>query len=446
MRVLDILKPAPHREEIQDPKILKKKYRYWRFRTFYGMYIGYAFYYFTRKSYTFAAPALVSDLGLDKTELGILGSILSISYGVSKFVSGIMGDRSNPRYFMAIGLILTGVFNLFFGMSSTLVFFAIFWGLNGWFQGWGWPPCAKLLTHWYSHSERGRWWSLWNTSHNLGGALIPILAAFCAEYFGWRFAMYVPGIFCIFIGFLLINRLRDTPQSLGLPPIEKYRGDYLDKGKKEKEKTKFSTRELLFDYVLKNRFIWGLAISYFFVYVIRTAVNDWSVLYLVEAKGYSLLKAGGCVCWFEIGGFFGSLAAGWFSDKIFDGKRNPINVLFTAAVILMIIAMWLIPFSHPMIDCLMMFLVGFFIFGPQMLIGIAAAEFSHKKAAGTATGFAGCFAYLGAAAAGGPLGALTSRWGWEGFFIALAASGVIAMLLMIPLWSVKTNPLHREPQ
>ena len=81
-----------------------------------------------------------------------------------------------------------------------------------------------------------------------------------------------------------------------------------------------------------------------------------------------------------------------------------------------------------------------------MLIGIAAAELSHKKAAGTATGFAGCFAYLGAASAGAPLGALTKAWGWEGFFIALTASGVVAMLLMLPLWSVKTNPLHRDTQ
>ena len=363
------------------------------------MYIGYAFYYFSRKSYTFAAPALVQELGLDKTELGMLGSILSISYGVSKFANGIIGDRSNPRYFMGIGLILTGVFNIFFGMSSSIWFFAIFWGLNGWFQGFGWPPCAKLLTHWYSHSERGRWWSIWNTSHNLGGALIPLLAAFCAVQFGWRYAMYVPGILCIIIGFFLINRLRDTPQSMGLPSVEKYKNDFLEDKHSKKERTKFSTKELLIDYVLKNRFIWVLAISYFFVYVIRTAVNDWSVLYLVEEKGYSLLKAGGCVCWFEVGGFFGSLAAGWFSDKIFEGRRNPINVLFTAAVILTIITMWLLPYSHSLIDCLLMFLIGFFIFGPQMLIGIAAAELSHKKAAGTATGFAGCFAYLGAASA-----------------------------------------------
>ena len=447
LKVLGILKPARYREEIQDPKTIKKKYKYWRLRTFYGMYTGYAFYYFTRKSFTFAAPALADDLGFDKIKLGILGSILSISYGVSKFISGIVGDRSNPRYFMAIGLILTGLFNLFFGMSSTLMFFAIFWGLNGWFQGWGWPPCAKLLTHWYSHSERGRWWSLWNTSHNLGGTLIPILVAFCAEHFGWRYAMYVPGIFSIIIGFFLINRLRDTPQSLGLPPIEKYKNDYVDKGKKIKEKTKFSTKELLFDYVLRNHFIWILAISYFFIYTIRTAANDWSVLFLVDAKGYSLLKAGFCVCWFDVGGFFGSLAAGWFSDEIFDGKRNPVNILFTVAVIVTIVAMWqLIPYSHPMVDCLMMFLVGFFIFGPQMLIGIAAAELSHKKAAGTATGFTGCFAYLGAATAGGPLGALIKTWGWEVFFVVLTASGIVGLLLMLPLWSVKTNPLHREPQ
>ena len=199
LSVLDLLKPAPHREEIQDKKAVAKKYKYWRFRTFYGMYIGYAFYYFSRKSYTFAAPALVQDLGLDKTELGMLGSILSISYGVSKFASGIVGDRSNPRYFMGIGLILTGIFNIFFGMSSSIWFFAIFWGLNGWFQGFGWPPCAKLLTHWYSHSERGRWWSVWNTSHNLGGRPNPYSCSFlCGE-------LWVGAMRCMCQGFYVFS-------------------------------------------------------------------------------------------------------------------------------------------------------------------------------------------------------------------------------------------------
>ena len=444
MSIFDFLKPASHKKEITDKEVVKKKYKYWRIRTFYGMYVGYAFFYFSRKSFTFAMPALVRDLGFDKSQLGMLASILSISYGISKFLSGILSDRSNPRYFMSMGLILTGLFNIFFGFSSSLILFSIFWGLNGWFQGWGWPPSAKLLTHWYSHSERGTWWSIWNTSHNLGGAVIPIIAGLIAQHLGWRYAMYIPGVSCIFIGFFVMNRLRDTPSSLGLPSIEKYRQDIDGNRKEESQKTDLSVKTILLDYVLKNKFIWLLAISYFFIYIIRTAINDWTVLFLMESKGYSMLKAGSTVFWFEIGGFLGSIVAGWSSDKIFRGKRGPVNVLFTLLTISAIYLMWRMPGGHLLLNSILLFVIGFAIFGPQMLIGVAAAELSNKKAAGTATGFAGCFAYLGAAMAGGPLGAVMKDWGWEGFFVILAVSGVIALLLLMPLWNVKENPIYAE--
>ncbi len=438
MSILDLFKPAPYKEEIADPEVVKKKYKYWRLRIFSGMYIGYIFYYFSRKSFTFAMPALIQDLGFDKSDLGILGSILSITYGMSKFLSGILADRSNPRYFMAAGLILTGVLNILFGFTSSLVFFAIFWGLNGWFQGWGWPPCARLLTHWYSQKERGTWWGFWNSSHSVGGALIPLLAAFCAEYWGWRYAMYIPGVLCIGVGLFVINRLRDTPQSLGLPPIEKFRDDY-PTAKHEQEK-ELPMKEILFKYVLTNKYIWLLAISYFFVYIIRTGINDWSVLYLVETKGYSLLTAGACVFWFEIGGVFGSLVAGLASDRIFKGRRGPINVLFSFAVIFAVGALWLSPPGVPLLDFAIMFVIGFLIFGPQMLIGMAAAELSHKKAAGSATGFVGWIAYLGAATAGYPLGKMTQEFGWFGFFACLAVCGAISVALLLPMWAVKSNP------
>ncbi|MEI6242301.1 MAG: MFS transporter family glucose-6-phosphate receptor UhpC [Chlamydiota bacterium] len=438
MSVLDLLKPAPNREKIQDEAKVKKEYKYWRLRTFYGMYIGYAFYYFTRKSFTFAMPAMIRDLGFDKAQLGMLGSILAISYGVSKFLSGIISDRSNPRYFMGIGLILTGIFNIFFGLSSVFWLFALFWGLNGWFQGWGWPPCAKLLTHWYSQSERGRWWSIWSTSHNLGGAIIPIVCAFLAQSFGWRYALYVPGLSCIFIGFFIINRLRDTPESLGLPNVEKFHNEPVKVV--DENRLALSSKEILVDYVLKNKFIWVLAISYFFVYVIRQAVNDWLFLYLIEKKGYSMTVASSTVFWFEVGGFFGILSAGWFSDKIFRGRRGPVNALFSLCVIVAIILFWKNPGINILLDSFLMGMMGFFVFGPQMLIGIAAAELSHKKAAGTATGFAGTFAYLGAAMAGGPLGWVTERYGWEGFFVVLTFCGVMAFLILLPLWTVSSNP------
>jgi OPA family sugar phosphate sensor protein UhpC-like MFS transporter len=445
MRILDFFKPSPPAPLIHNPDEVKSQYRYWRGRIFYSMYAGYALYYFTRKSFTFAMPSLMSTLGFTKSELGILGTVLAISYGLSKFISGIAGDRSNPRTFMGVGLILTGLANLAFGFSSSLLLFVLFWGLNGWFQGWGWPPCAKLLTHWYSQSERGTWWGLWNTSHNVGGALIPVLASACADYWGWRSAMWLPGVFSILGGFFLLNRLRDTPSSLGLPPIEVFRGEVFQEDEANEEPP--SARSILIDYVLKNRYLWVLGFAYFFVYAIRTAVNDWSVLFLVEHRDYTLLGAGMCVLWFEVGGFFGSLAAGWLSDRLFQGRRGPINTLFCLGVTGALGLMWSVPSDIPLVNSLLMFAIGFLIFGPQMLIGVAAAELSHKSAAGSATGFIGWLGYLGAAFAGYPIGLATQQYGWEGYYLILVGCGLGSVVLLTPLWRAqRASPVYSSPK
>lgn len=433
--LVDILKPPPHKTEISDQEVVQKEYSYWRLRVFYSMYIGYALYYLTRKCLAFAMPTLMLDLGYDKSQLGLLATILAISYGISKFVSGLVGDRSNARYFMAIGLIASGVVNILFGLSSSMFFFCILWALNGWFQGFGWPACTRLLTHWYSRSERGRWWSLWATSQNVGSVLIPIFIAYCAQLYGWRFAMIIPGVTVILGGLLLLNRLCDTPQSLGLPSIEKFRSDYPE-GVAYVQEQELSVKEILFKYVLTNRYLWILGVSYFFVYLIRQAFSDWTVLYLVEMKGYTPLGASAVVSWLEIGGILGGLAAGFLSDQVFSGNRGPVCTIFG---LLSMISIYV--FAHtsgnlPWIDSFLIFSIGHGIFGPLILIGIAAAELSHKKAAATATGFTGSIAYLGAASAGYPLGKITQMFGWEGFFVTLMVCAFIASIVLLPMWRV----------
>ncbi len=119
------------------------------------MYLGYAVFYFTRKSFNFAMPDMLASGMLNKADIGMLWTLFYITYGCSKFFSGIISDRANPRYFMGLGLMATGVINILFGLSSSLWLFTALWVANAFFQGWGWPPCSKLLTSWYSRSERG---------------------------------------------------------------------------------------------------------------------------------------------------------------------------------------------------------------------------------------------------------------------------------------------------
>jgi OPA family sugar phosphate sensor protein UhpC-like MFS transporter len=248
--------------------------------------------------------------------------------------------------------------------------------------------------------------------------------------------MILPGVVVVFAGLFLINRLTDTPQSLGLPPIEKYRSDYPDEKSKEEER-ELSTREILFKYVLTNPYIWLLGVSYFFVYIIRNAVNHWTVIYLVEQKSYNTVAAAAILAWFEIGGIAGSLFAGWSSDKIFKGNRGPVNVLYCLFSTAAIALFWFASGITVLFDSIMIFSIGFLIFGPQMLIGVAAVEISHKKAAATATGLTGWIAYLGVAASGYPLGRIIQDFSWEGYFIALSICGLISTSLLLPLWNAK---------
>jgi len=435
-KALSFLKPPAKAPLIQDPAYIQQAYKQWRIRIFYSIVIGYAFYYFTRSNLTAIMPIMVNELGYDITDLGILFTLFNLTYGISKFSSGILADKSNARYFMAIGLILSGICNLIFGMNSLVFTFALLWAVNGWVQGFGAPTCARLLTQWYSHNERGSWWSTWNISHNIGGGGARWLAILIAGYFGWRYSLYIPGITCIAVGFFLINRLRDTPESLGLPPIEEWRND--DSGGKSAVSSdkSLSTKEILFSHVLNNPFIWFLALSYFFVYFVRMGVAQWGNLYLTEMKSYDYVTANLCVMCFEFGGFFGAIAAGWISDYLFRSERGVVNVLFAAAMIVSFGSFFLLPGGYTYLEFGLLFFIGFAVYGPQMMIGLMAAEISPKNAAATANGFVGWIGYLGSAVAGYPLAYIQKAYGWDWWNMTLLFCCFISLLLLLPLWSV----------
>ncbi len=436
-RMINAIKAQPPATPLTDEAEIKKSYRHWRVQTMYSMMVGYAMFYFVRKNFSMAMPSFLDEFGYTKTDLGIVLSLFSILYGVGKFVNGMLADRANPRYFMAIGLIGAAICNVFFGMSSALWVFGLFWLFNAWFQSMGWPPCARMLTHWYGPRELGTMWGIWNASHQFGGAGILILAGYLIPTYGWRSAFYVPAIIAIIGAIFLINRLRDTPQSIGLPPIEEYRG--ITHAKKDEDDTAASLKEILFKHVLNNKLVWYVCLANFFVYIVRIGVLDWAPTFLVEAKGSSLGHAGLKVAGFEIAGIFGALAAGWASDKIFKGRRGPANVLFMLALIFFLFYFWKIPAGNPLLDGAALIAVGFLVYGPQMLVGVAAADFASKKAAATATGLTGTFGYLGSAVCGVGTGLIVDRWGWDGGFIFFIGAAIIGTLFFLLTWT------HRSP-
>ncbi|KAI0562762.1 Sugar phosphate transporter [Gracilaria domingensis] len=432
---------------------LEKKYLQWRIRIFYSIFTGYASFYLTRNSFTYVAPVMRQALGFSLEQLGIIMSVFPLAYGFSKLVAGILSDRFSTRLFMSIGLAVTGVINILFGFQTSLYAFIALWLANGLFQAAGAPPCAKLLTTWYSRSERGTWWGFWNTSHNTGGFLIPLLAGYCARAFGWQYGMIVPGVISIFMGMFLFNRLRDNPEAVGLPPVDEVdnKNNQSKGGKQNNPGEDLSPRQKLFKYVLSNPYVWLLAVSYFFVYFVRQGVSSWAHIFLLDYKGVGdAQEAAFRVSGMEIGGLLGSLVSGWASDKMMRGRRIPIIVLWLIGVMASVACLWFIPATWRYASWLAVFCIGFFIYGPQMLVGLAGAEIVDKSAVSSTIGLLGWIAYLGAAVSGYPLTKIVSKLGWGAYFASLIGFAGTAMILLLPMWRLgmgaKKKPMPEVPE
>ena len=193
-KLLSIYKPAAHAGRLPADRV-DPAYRRFRLQVMLSIFFGYAGYYIVRKNFSLAKPYLIRDYGFTTGDVGLIAAGLSVAYGISKFVMGNVSDRSNPRYFMATGLIASGIINLFFGFLPSVWLMAALWFVNGWFQGMGWAPCARTLTHWFSDRERGTKFALWNIAHNVGGGIVgPVGSVAILAFVSWTSVFYVPAI------------------------------------------------------------------------------------------------------------------------------------------------------------------------------------------------------------------------------------------------------------
>ena len=430
--MISFLKPAPAIPALSADRV-DPSYRRLRWQVFAGIFVGYAAFYLVRNNFALAMPAILkAHPEYSKVQLGWAMTGLLTAYGVAKFIMGAVSDRSNPRTFMALGLLLTSGVTFAFGtvpgIYGSLALIIGLQTLNGWCNGMGWPPCGKTMVHWWSTTERGRIVATWNVAHNFGGALIAVFAAWGVAHFGqWQATFYVNAVIAAAVAGLILLLLRDTPQSCGLPPVEKFKNDYPADYSAAHERT-FTFKEIFFRYVLNNKFLWAIAIANAFIYFVRYGVVNWIPTYLQTAKGFNFKESGMAWTAFELAGIPGTILCGWISDRLFKARRAPATILFMALTLAGLVVYGLNGRGPYWIDVAALIAIGFFIYGPIMMIGLHALDLVPKKAAGTAAGFTGFFGYfLGSAPSGAGVGWIAEKFGWNGVFVTMIGCCVLAM-------------------
>jgi phosphoglycerate transporter family protein len=435
-RSLAWLKTQPPAPMIHDKDEIARRYRYWRLRVMYSTTVGYAVFYLVRNNMSMATKSITDEFHFTNTQWGRVLGLATIVYAFSKFLSGVVGDRANPRYLLGLALLFSAIINIAFGFGTSLLFFSVLWALNSAFQGVGVPPCTRLLTFWYSPREIGRAWGVWNASHQVGGAVIALWAGYLVTHHGWRSAFWVPAVVGVAGALWLMNRLRDSPESMGLPPIEVYK----ERVARPADSPAVPFGQIFRQHILANPWVWLVSVANFFVYVVRIGILSWAPKYLVEAKGFTLVQAGFSLSAFEVAGIFGAYASGWLSDTVLRGRRGPVSTGFMLCLIAFTFALFAVPNGHVATMTALFSAIGFFVYGPQMLVAVAAADYATKVASASAVGLTGLFGYLGASFCGLATGMLVDRYGWNAALWLYAGSAVIGCALLALTWN-KASPL-----
>ncbi len=439
-KILAWFKPMPPAPRLENPEEVKKLYKYWRIRTFLALYIGYCGFYLTRKNISPALHVFSEELGIGMVDLGIIAATFSITYGVGKLFCGILADKANVRSFMAIGLFLSSVINLFYGSLTSLWTLAFFWGLNGFCQATGYPPVAKSLVYWFSPKERAEKWSWWSSSHTAGtfaaGALVALLLKYCPD---WRAVFYVPGILGVLVSLYVFWSLRDTPVSVGLPPIDEYRNDPLPVVVEKKEVSQW---QILKKYVFTNPYVWYLSLALCLVYFVRFGTLDWATKFLYDARGIDKVQ----VVWLwnlmPLFGMPGGIIAGYLATKFFNGRCAPITIIYLIVLSACIYGYYVFAGpNHIWMTCLFIAAIGFFVDGPQVLIGgVMLSRVTAQESAAAAAGFSGFWSYILGTAVGANLGAalLVEHYGWGGMYAVCVACAIGAIVFVAMSWKKET--------
>jgi OPA family sugar phosphate sensor protein UhpC-like MFS transporter len=376
--------------EIQDRKIVDNLYRKHRFRIMFAITVGYGIAYTCRLALSVVKKPLIDGGIMSAEELGLIGSALFYGYAFGKFTNGFLADHANLKKFFAAGVLLSAIVNLLMGRTEILWIWVFLWGLNGWFQGYGAPTGAVALSQWFSNRERGRFYGIWSTGHAIGEGLTFVGSGALVSFFGWQAGFWGPGVLCVFVAIGIYLLIQDRPPTLGLPKIADWKNDH---GVEKKEQKTWQAQIS----ILKRPTIWILGLSSATMYVTRYAINSWGILYLQEAKGYTLIEAGGILGVNTFAGIIGCVAYGYISDKLFAAKRPPVTLIFGIVEIAALFIIFFAAPGQPILLTSAFFVYGFTLSGLLAALGgLFAIDICPKKAAGAAMGFIGVFSYMAA--------------------------------------------------
>ncbi|HSE03279.1 MAG TPA: MFS transporter [Methylomirabilota bacterium] len=365
------------------------------------------------------APLIRENLGLSVTQAGSFLSAYYIGPVLFSLPAGWLADRWGVRGAMVLGQALIALGLLAAALAPSFSFLVIIMILAGTGYGVLNPTTTKAGMAWFPPRQRATVVGLKQIGLPGGGALGALLMPPIALAFGWRAAVAASGAVVGALALLTWALYRDIPEPARAEPV--------------RARSPFRA-------VLGNRDLWLLGVSTLIFAGVQTVFLSFLVLYLNEVVALDLVVAAKYLVAAQVSGVAGRVLFGLLSDRFFGGQRR--IVLAIAGVGSMGCALILSTTAPGAGVALLAPLaagIGLFGVGWNGVQHTLMAELAGPRAAGTAVGLGLAISSLGVTVCPPVFGLVVEGLGGYGAaWLALAASMVAALLLLLP---VRERPL-----
>ena len=371
------------------PEVAQFRFAQWRMLL--ATMFCYLFFYTGRQTFGFAIPGIQEELGYSKWTLGWVSAVMLWSYAVGQAVNGNLGDKFGGRRMMSLGAILSCGLNWIVSLGTSFPSLIVPWAANGYAQSMGWAPGSRVLSNWWSSRERGKAYGLYVFAAGMSSVLAFSTSTLILELeLGWRWIFRLPVLLLLVGGVAYYLIVRDRPEDLGFPPLADAEAKTACSESSSRDPSESSSQR--YAHVLTNGRFLLASVAIGFQNMARYGLLVWvPVHFLGEDWKDSGTK------WISIalpvGMAFGAMSSGWLSDRLFQSRRSPVIVLFMTMAAVSSVGMFFCPKDHPA-GIAVLFLTGFFAYGPQSAFWALCPDLLGRARAGTGTGIMNAFAYL----------------------------------------------------
>ncbi len=397
--------------------------------------------YLDRVNISTAAPEIRKEFGFDTVTMGWIFSAFGWSYALFQVPGGWLSDRFGARPVLAGIVTYWSAMTVATAGAVGAVSFFVLRFLFGIGEAGAFPGATRAMQVWYTRQERGFVQGITHSASRLGAAIAPPIVVLIMTTLGWRSVFYICGVIGFVWAIWWYLSYRNLPEEHGMvnrAELAHIRG-FSATGEINQAAIEREAANVPWGTLLRSPNMWAIMCAYFtYVYCLYIFLT-WLPSYLVEARGFTLLKVGFLASLplfaMVIGDTVGGVATDWLLKKTGNAKlaRRAVAIVGMLGCVVFIVPAALAEDAYTAVYCLTG--AGFFLectIGPSWAVPMDTGG----KYAGTVSGMMNMAGNIGGALSPLVFGYLAQYANWQAPFIVAAALLVIGSVI----WAFWLNP------